>query len=210
MIIKYLDYLSTKKIVLASASPRRAEILTLLRLPFSVTVSTFVEDLPKASFSSAGDYAKANAVGKASEVASRAPASPSDVAPDVVIGSDTIVVLDGVIMEKPRSEGAAYEMLRSLSGRRHTVISAVAIFVGGKIAVEDAVETGVVFAELTEEEIWAYVKTGDPMDKAGAYGIQSVGGAFVERVEGEYFNVMGLPMHSLARHLRELIEAKRL
>jgi septum formation protein len=156
MIIEYADHLASKAIVLASASPRRREILGLLQLPFTVNVSNFEETLAKASFKTPAAYAVANATGKAREVASR------ETDADLVIGSDTIVVLDGAILEKPRSEGESYAMLKSLSGRSHTVISAIALFLKGSCvgaaweaaepAVARAVTTEVTFSELSD--VW--------------------------------------------------------
>lgn len=166
MIIEYAPYLAKKNIILASQSPRRREILNMLQLPFTIQVSTFEETLPKASFDTPAEYAKANACGKAREVASRFRES------DLVIGSDTIVVLDGSILEKPKSEAESYSMLKRLSGRSHTVISAVAMFGGGggegdplKSFVETATVT---FAELSDDTIQAYIRTGEPADKAGS------------------------------------------
>lgn len=166
MIIEHAPYLAKKNILLASQSPRRREILTMLQLPFTVEVSTFEETLPKASFKTAADYAEANACGKAREVASRFPEA------DLIIGSDTIVVLDGMILEKPKSEADSYSMLKQLSGRSHVVISAVAMFgQGGGIGepLKCFVETATVtFAELSDDTIQAYIRTGEPKDKAGS------------------------------------------
>lgn len=153
MILDHAEHLSSKKIVLASASPRRREILTLMRLPFDVVVSTFEETLDKRTFATPAAYAVANATGKAREVAARAPAA------DLVIGSDTIVVLDGRILEKPKSEAESYAMLKSLSGRKHTVVSAIALFLkgaadGAEPAVALPVETEVTFSELSDDLIY--------------------------------------------------------
>lgn len=153
MLLDHAEHLSSRKIVLASASPRRREILTLMRLPFSVVVSSFEENLDKASFASPAAYAVANATGKAREVAARAPDA------DLVVGSDTIVVLDGRILEKPKSEAESYAMLKALSGRSHTVVSAIALFLkgaedGAEPAVALPVETEVTFSDLTDDLIY--------------------------------------------------------
>jgi septum formation protein len=180
MIGEYSGLLATKRIVLASQSPRRREILTLMGLPFVVEVSSFEENLDKASFSSPADYVQANALGKALEVASR----PDQVA-DLIIGCDTVVVLDGRILEKPTSEGDALKMLRALRGRSHTVVSGVAMFTPGPKPAQLALfseKTEVHFADLSDATIEAYIRTGEPMDKAGAYGIQGFGGAFIKKV----------------------------
>ena len=124
--------------------------------------------------------------------------------PDAVtIGSDTIVVVDSDVLGKPRDEADAAQMLRRLSGRSHVVITAVAAMWRGRM-LSGVEEVGVTFRSLTEREIAAYIATGEPMDKAGAYGIQGYGATIVERVDGDYFAVMGLPLHRLTRLLEEL------
>jgi septum formation protein len=110
-----------------------------------------------------------------------------------VLGADTIVVLDGEVLEKPRDAEDAVRMLGRLQGKRHDVLTAVALMAEGVLHEAD-VTTGVWFREADEETLRAYVATGEPMDKAGAYGIQGVGAALVERIEGDYFTVMGLPI----------------
>lgn len=198
MIMEHLPRLQSKNIILASQSPRRREILTLMGLPFSAVPSGFEENLDKSSFKAPRDYVMANAHGKAADVAA------SHAGADLVIGSDTVVVLDEKILEKPTSEGEAFRMLKELSGRQHTVATGVSVIAKGGATTTFAEETTVWFAELTDDMIGAYVKTGEPMDKAGAYGIQGRGGVLVRRIEGCYFAVMGLPMHALARAIGEL------
>ena len=121
----------------------------------------------------------------------------------VTIGSDTIVVLDGDVLGKPRDEAEAARMLRRLSGRSHLVITAVAARWRGRL-VSAVEEVGVTFRALSDEDIRAYIATGEPMDKAGAYGIQGFGATIVERVDGDYFAVMGLPLNRLTRLLESL------
>ena len=125
-------------------------------------------------------------------------------APDaVVIGSDTIVVVDGDVLGKPRDEAEAARMLGRLSGRSHTVITAVAVSWKDKV-VSDAEEVGVTFHQLTDGQIRDYIATREPMDKAGAYGIQGYGATIVARVDGDYFAVMGLPLQRMVQLMREL------
>jgi septum formation protein len=167
MIGQYSDLLATKSVVLASGSPRRREILDLLGLPFRVHVSGFEETLDKSAFGSAREYAETNATCKARDVA----VAEGDAA-DLVIGCDTIVVLDGQILEKPSSEKTALHMLQKLSGRSHTVITAVAIFVKGNSAKPELLfseQTTVWFANLSDEAIHAYIRTGEPMDKGKVF-----------------------------------------
>ncbi|CAM9429044.1 unnamed protein product, partial [Hapterophycus canaliculatus] len=130
--------------------------------------------------------------------------------PIVLVGSDTIVDLDGVILEKPRDDEHAFQMLSSMSGRRHLVHSGVSVFTSklgkDKPAVSFCETTEVLFTALSPEEIRSYIRTREPMDKAGSYGIQGRGGQFVRKVDGCYFNVMGFPMHAFSRRLAEVIE----
>jgi septum formation protein len=121
----------------------------------------------------------------------------------VTIGSDTIVVVDGEVLGKPADRAQATAMLRRLSGRSHVVITAVAVCWGKDVACE-AEEVGVTFRALSDREIDRYIDTGEPMDKAGAYGIQGYGATIVERVDGDYFAVMGLPLNRLTRLVRQL------
>jgi septum formation protein len=167
MISQYTGLLATKSVVLASGSPRRREILDLLGLPFRVHVSGFEETLDKSAFGSAREYAETNATCKARDVA----VAEGDAA-DLVIGCDTIVVIDGQILEKPSSEGNALHMLQKLSGRSHTVISSVAIFVKGNSVKPELLfseQTTVWFATISDEAIHAYIRTGEPMDKGKVY-----------------------------------------
>jgi septum formation protein len=125
-------------------------------------------------------------------------------APDAVtIGSDTIVVIDGEVLGKPRDETDAARMLSRLSGRSHTVVTAVAASWAGRM-LSDVEEVAVTFRSLSPDDIAAYIATREPMDKAGAYGIQGFGATIVERVDGDYFAVMGLPLNRLARLLESL------
>lgn len=203
MIVAHLPYLTGKRIVLASQSPRRREILGLLGLTkFVVTPSAFDEStLNKGAFASATEYVQASATAKMRDVAN------GDREADVVLGADTVVIVDGQILEKPPSEAVAMEMLRKISGRAHDVATGVAIRTKGGKEVVFAELTRVVVAPLDDDAIAAYVRTGEPLDKAGAYGIQGIGGAFVQQINGCFFNVMGLPMHRVAQELSQLIQS---
>ncbi|PXF49686.1 N-acetylserotonin O-methyltransferase-like protein [Gracilariopsis chorda] len=200
MIIDILPHLNQRRIVLASQSPRRREILQLIGLEFDSQASSFAEDLDKSSFESPNAYAQKTAEEKALDVWRK-----QNQAVHLVIGSDTIVVSDGKILEKPKSEADAIQMLSNLSGRWHTVVTAVALVCEGRVQ-SFCEEAKVCFDDLTDEMISAYVKTGEPMDKAGAYGIQGSGGAFVKKIDGCFFCVMGLPMNAVGREIRKLVE----
>ena len=179
-------------VVLASQSPRRRDLLTLVGIPHEVRPANIDErylagEAPRA-------HAERLARGKAEAIS-----EPSA----VTIGSDTIVVVDGDVLGKPRDEDDAARMLRRLSGRSHVVITAVAATWAGRM-LSDVEEVTVTFRALSEEDIAAYIATREPMDKAGAYGIQGYGATVVERVDGDYFAVMGLPLNRLTRLLESL------
>jgi len=216
MLISDISMVRVAHIVLASASPRRLSILNeQLQLGARVVPSTFNEDLDKAQFSPAA-YAAETARHKAQEVFSRCEKPFAEVhnrPPSLVIGADTIVVLGDKILEKPTSHEQARGMLRELSAAgSHTVFTGVSLIYGGS-KVGDAShehtfveQTKVTFKPLDEAEIEAYVASGEPMDKAGGYGIQGLGSAFVTSIDGDYQNVVGFPA---SRFLHEL-EATRL
>ena len=180
------------RVVLASQSPRRRELLSLIGVTHDVRPANIDETYR------AGERPRAHAERLARE---KAEAIAADEA--VTIGSDTIVVLDGEVLGKPRDEAEAALTLRRLSGRSHVVITAVAARWRGRL-VSAVEEVGVTFRALSDEDIRAYIATGEPMDKAGAYGIQGFGATIVERVDGDYFAVMGLPLNRLTRLLESL------
>lgn len=211
MILRHLSVLrSNVRLVLASGSPRRLEILRQCGLEPVVTVSTFAEDLDKALHTPA-QYVVATATAKAREVFAKV-AMEEGGSPVVVIGADTVVEIDGDVLEKPSSPEHAIEMISRLSGRQHSVWTGVVVMVGSHgcadpVHVRDfACETRVTFAPLQREEIEAYVATGEPFDKAGGYGIQAAAGCFVSAVDGCYYNVMGLPLHRVTATLGSLID----
>jgi septum formation protein len=180
------------RVVLASQSPRRRELLRLVGIMHEVQPADIDESLIDGE--SPRTYAERLARTKAKTIERR---------DAVTIGSDTIVVVDGDVLGKPANEADAARMLRRLSGRAHIVITAVAAEWNGKL-VSDVEEVGVTFRSLTDAEIEAYIATGEPMDKAGAYGIQGYGATIVERVDGDFFAVMGLPINRLVRLLEGL------
>ncbi len=184
----------TPKVVLASASPRRRELLTLVGIEHVVLPSHLDETMTPGE--TPAGHALRLAVEKACAVAISHPDA-------VVIGADTVVVLDGKILGKPPTLEVAREMLHALNGRTHTVITAVAVAYGG-LTREVAEEVAVTFRRLNDDEIDAYVATREGMDKAGAYGIQGFGATIVERIEGDFFAVMGLPLVRLIELLRDV------
>ncbi len=182
------------EVILASQSPRRRELLTLVGIghvvsPADIDESVMPDEAPV-------PHCERLARAKAHVLAARHPDA-------VVIAADTIVVLDGDILGKPRDAADARAMIARLSGRTHTVFTAMAVARAGRT--ESAVEeVAVTFRELSAEEIAEYVATGEPMDKAGAYGIQGYGATIVERIDGDYFSVMGLGLRRLVALLERV------
>lgn len=183
-----------KKIILASASPRRKELLETADISFEICVADVDESIPEGT--APRDAAMLTASKKAAAV--------SEIHPDsVVIGADTIVVADDMILGKPKNAEDAEKMLRLLSGREHLVITGVCLAQGCEKTVFEKTSK-VRFYELSDAEIKAYVATGEPMDKAGAYGIQGKGCVLVESIEGDYFNIVGLPVAATVKELKKL------
>jgi len=184
-------------LILASASPRRQELLQRITTDFTVHPVDADETLP---------------AGMPTELAAsfladvKAQAAAKLFPDDLVIGCDTIVTMDDEIMGKPRDREDAFRMLRRLSGETHKVMTGVALYCEGKSTVFTS-ETLVTFYPLSDAEIEAYLDTGEPFDKAGAYGIQGQGSLLVERIEGDYFNVVGLPVSALSRALAQFRRA---
>ena len=175
-------------LILASKSPRRKELLSFITKDFIVVSEEIDETVPS-------DMTPENAV----LYLSRKKAELFQNSEDVVIGADTVVVLNGRILGKPAEE--AFSMLKELSGKEHSVLTGVTLISpSGKKSFYK--ETKVKFFELSDGEISTYIKTGECMDKAGAYGIQGYGSLFVEKIDGDYFNVVGLPVSSLYRELQ--------
>lgn len=178
-------------IILASKSPRRQKLLDGLDLRFKVMESGAEEHLDP--YWTAEEAVQQLALSKARAVSKRVEKE------DLIIGADTVVVFEGEIMGKPSGKSEAFAMLTLLSGNWHEVYTGLAL-IGQEKEICIAVKTKVKFCELSSEEIEHYIETGEPLDKAGAYGIQDKGGAFIEAIEGDYYNVVGLPLCPL-RHL---------
>ena len=181
------------KIILASASPRRKELLKKIYDEFEICPSSADETLPDGiSCDKAAEYL---ASAKAFQVAENNKDS-------LVIGCDTVVICGGRILGKPSDEKNAAEILRMLSGRTHRVITGVCLCYGEK-SMSFSSQTYVEFYELSDSEINDYIATGEPSDKAGAYGIQGLGGLFVRKIDGDFYNVVGLPAAELNRKLKQ-------
>ena len=184
-----------KKIILASSSPRRKELLEKIGLKFEVEPGDCEEivdtDLEPHEMVRKLSREKAEAVARKHRNV-------------VVIAADTVVLIDGKILGKPKNPAEAKKMLRALSGKSHAVITGFTIIDTAKRRIlSKAVETKVYIRGLTSSEIDAYVNSGEPLDKAGGYGIQGLGSVIVEKIEGDYFNVVGLPLSALSESLKE-------
>jgi len=185
-----------KRLILASASPRRSELLAQLGLEFIVVESGYDEE----EIHSEEDV-ETVALAKARMVRQSFSHDLLSISHDLILGADTAVFHGGHALGKPRDEGEAVEMLTILSGQEHSVVTGVAL-INGQKEVTGREVTKVWMRPLDKEEIEAYVMSGDPMDKAGAYGIQGKAAVFVERIEGCYFNVVGLPLVRVAAMLQ--------
>lgn len=176
-------------IILASKSPRRKELLSIITNDFVIKTADVDETLPTGI-----------APDSAVEYLSKIKAEPFKSDRDVVIGADTVVAIDGKILGKPKDKSDAYNMLKMLSGKEHSVFTGVTVMGNGNTETF-SVETRVKFFDLTDDEINDYIDTGEPFDKAGGYGIQGKGSLLVEKIDGDYFNVVGLPVSRLAKAL---------
>jgi len=182
-------------LILASASPRRQQLLEQIGCSFTVVTSDVDEDNNQVMLPHelAVHHAQAKAINVAAKVGQN----------DIIIGADTIVVVDGQVYGKPVDMDDARRMLINLAGRTHKVITGIAV-VSGSTTLADFVTTEVKIAQLSEDEIERYIATGEPMDKAGAYAIQGIGTLFVEGINGCYTNVVGLPLNALAKLMKKV------
>lgn len=183
-------------VILASKSPRRRELMEFIKHEFEIIPSLKEEVVPEGL--DIDDIPAFLAAQKALDIS-------RDRRDSLVIGCDTVVTLGGVIMGKPSDETDAKAMLMRLSGRTHTVISGVCLCYMGR-TMTFTEKTSVTFYDLTEEEIDSYIASGSPLDKAGAYGIQDGAALFVKKIDGDYYNVVGLPVAKLAREIKTLIK----
>lgn len=182
-----------RQIVLASGSPRRHELLKYIVPEFEIMPS----DIEEIAEGSPTEQVVKLALDKASDIA----AKNLDA---VVIGADTLVAIGDTIFGKPQDRSDAADMLKKLSGKTHSVYTGIAVVCDGEVEAR-CVETTVTFNDMSETEIEEYIDTGEPMDKAGAYGIQGYGGKFIDRIDGCYFNVMGLPQSTVYDMLKKYL-----
>ena len=201
MLAPFQEQISKMKVVLGSQSPRRRELLSGIIEKFEVIPSEFDESTINSSdFADPKDFVKVQSTKKAEELANRVKDA------DIVITADTIVTFDGKILGKPHTHEVAYKMISELSGRSHEVVTGVHVGfpkLGKKISFTET--TVVVFDDLPESVIKAYADSKDPLDKAGAYGIQSGAMSLITKIDGDYSNVVGLPVHTLAKEIYKVL-----
>lgn len=194
-----------RKIILGSASPRRRELLRQMGVDFEVRVSDKEEHYHSVM---PDEIVKELALMKAENVADELAGETGNIKDTVILGADTVVVLDEKILGKPEDEKDAFRMIQQLQGREHKVYTGVAVLdfdsEGSRHTVNHAVETKVYVHEMTEEEIQRYLAAGDYKDKAGSYGIQGSFAPYIDRIDGDYYNVVGLPVSYVYRTFREL------
>ena len=187
------------KFILASASERRKDLLSRIVSNFEVKISNFDEEKVEVS-TNIENYVKTLAEGKAKDVALNC---DND---SIIIGADTIVVIGDNILGKPKDKNHAFEMLKLLSNNVHRVYSGVAVINNQKnIMKSECLYTEVYFSEISDDEIWRYIESGECLDKAGAYGIQGYGGLFAEKINGCYYNVVGLPLNLLNKMIKNVL-----
>lgn len=195
-VLLYISGCFMKKLILASSSPRRKELLEQIGLEFDIVVSDIEEKVDINL--SPEETAKSLAYQKAYDVAKK-------VGPEkLVLGSDTIVVIDNEILGKPQNEDDIYQMLRKLSNTTHTVITGVCLYsTYDNSFIVESDTSFIKIREISDVEIAAYIKSGEPFDKAGSYAIQGIGAVFVERIEGNYSGIVGLPVYMVAQMLKQ-------
>lgn len=199
------------KIILASSSPRRKELLEMLNIPFTIIKTDIDESIGDEV--SPYDMVKIISTRKAMSVVEKLKSelnisndSSDEEDTTVVISADTIVCCKGIVLGKPKNSEDAYKMLKYLQGKHHSVYTGMTVAFKNKdgITIKNIVDNTIVFMRaLTDDEIWAYIKTNEPFDKAGAYGIQEKGSLLVEKIEGDYFTIVGLPVVKLYAALKE-------
>lgn len=193
--------MQTKKIILASASPRRRELLAQAGYEFEIQVSHKEETYTSAT---PDEIVKELALLKAKDIAEQ-----NDAKNMIVIGADTVVAHKGAILGKPKSKDDAFDMINGFQGDKHQVYTGVAILDydvdGNETIVNHAVKTDVYVNSMTDEEIWNYIESDNVMDKAGSYGIQSGFAVYIEKIEGDYFNVVGLPISYIYEQLKQMM-----
>ncbi|XP_055904189.1 dTTP/UTP pyrophosphatase [Eupeodes corollae] len=206
MLAPIKHILATKRIILASGSPRRQELVKTIGLNAELCPSMFEENLNPEDYKEFSEFVELTAQGKAEEVYDRLKAETPE-ADLLVIAADTMVTMGKEIYGKPKDASDAFQMLSRLAGNCNTPHTGVVIkHAGGVVRFTESAK--VYFGQLSQEQIQAYVDSGEPLDKAGAFGINGLGGAMIERIDGDYYTVMGLPLYRLTTELCKLYKEK--
>ncbi len=214
MICCYNDKIATYDIILASSSPRRQSILREnIGLSFRIEVPNFKEDIDKSVCTDEEDYVSRTSKAKCLEIIQRVQRDGASPPATLIISADTIISFCGTVLEKPADPQSACTMLKLLSGKEHQVLTAVTIALLSPSPTQNEAyvktfceSTRVRFSDLSDETIAAYVATGEPLDKAGSYGIQGIGSSLVKGIDGCYFNVVGFPIHRFCKELIEMLK----
>ncbi|XP_070161139.1 dTTP/UTP pyrophosphatase [Polyergus mexicanus] len=201
MLESTIHALANGRVILASGSPRRYDIIKHLRINAEIIPSLYDENLDRSKYINHGEYVQDIAKYKVLEVYERLKAD--SVSPLLIIGADTMVTMDDVIYGKPHNETEAFQMLSSLANKQHIVYTGVCLKTP-KIELKFYESANVKFGDVSERQIREYIRTGDPMDKAGGYGLQGIGGCLIEKIDGDYYTITGLPLYALAKHLNRI------
>ncbi|XP_043260735.1 dTTP/UTP pyrophosphatase [Colletes gigas] len=205
MLQQTVQALTTNRVVLASGSPRRYKIIKQLGINAEVVPSEYDENLNSSAYKNYGEYVQDLAKYKVQEVYDRLSGDP--VQPSLIIGADTMVTMGDIIYGKPKNESHAFEMLTSLANKEHIVYTGVCLKTP-KAEVNFYDSAIVKFGDISKEQIETYIQTGEPLDKAGGYGVQGLGGCLVEKINGDFYTVMGIPLYSMTKRLNELFSNK--
>ncbi|KAL6436050.1 hypothetical protein ACFW04_005691 [Cataglyphis niger] len=201
MLESTIHALANGRVILASGSPRRHDIMKHLRINAEIIPSLYDENLDRSKYTNHGEYVQDIAKYKVLEVYERLKAD--SVPPSLIIGADTMVTMGDVIYGKPHNEAEAFQMLSSLANKQHVVYTGVCLKTP-KVELKFYESANVKFGDVSERQIREYIKTGDPMDKAGGYGLQGIGGCLIEKIDGDYYTITGLPLYALAKHLNRI------
>jgi septum formation protein len=208
MLQPFKHVLQQKRIILASSSPQRKQLLESIGLNFEIIVSDFIEDLDISLYKdNLAQYVIDTAEQKCRHVYNKMKLNDEDKQNVLIIGADTMCTLDNVAYGKPGDTDDAFRMLKSFSDKTHQVCTGVCLFRGDMIMRTFSETSDVTFALLDDLTIRAYIETGEPMNKAGAYGIQALGGTFVKKVNGDYFNIVGFPLYHFCSEMRTFLTA---
>lgn len=201
--------LQQKRVILASGSPQRKQLLQSIGLKFEIVDSNFAEDLDLDAYKDKlSQYVIDTAEQKCRAVYRQLELNANDHANVIIIGADTMCSLDNVVYGKPTNEEHAFRMLKTLSSNTHQVCTGVCILRGDQSMKTFSETTQVTFGAIDDETIRAYIDTGEPRNKAGSYGIQALGSTLVQKIDGDYFNVVGFPIHHFCVQLRALLSAE--